>query len=605
MTAESPNPQSPLAALYGPTRPRRSSPLAATRSRRVSPVSSYGTTDPPLPVRRDFGLSLDNMDDSDDEGPVPQLSALAQALLEDSPVKGSVFDEKKTEAAGSALEERRQSPLSRYAASRKRITWSQSPEPEERPARTGSSLGGGAAPKNPSRDGSPELPTGHEFVTPAVGRYNRRLFSGIQARADGLASSASSGDAYEDAETKLTVAGHATSAVRPAPGTTTTTGLPPSTTASAMRWKRPGRGLLGAVGGAPRRGPRRESDQSREDNAREGGDIQDRNPSSPEEEAHAREESNNEIVSRSANATPPRDDQRAMAEHDDPIPTISRRPRRASPEILSDNMKMEIYHSTTPEDRASASSIAQGSRASSGSGGSDRPSMLLSRAAAIVAAAAAGAAAPHSNSPRSGKENMPPPPPTFPRQSAQAAAAFKRLDAAIAEKPPMFQAPLSPVRSLTKPHEVMGRLSPEKRPLSSKPSNTPLRPAPPPPKMSMLQTVTATAGAATTTAAQNARRNRSTVHINGKPYRRLDSIGKGGSCKVYKVMAENHKVFAMKKVTFHEQDGPAAILGYKGEIDLLKRLSGEERVIRLFDYELNEEKQTLTMVMFPSTPHRP
>ena len=61
-------------------------------------------------------------------------------------------------------------------------------------------------------------------------------------------------------------------------------------------------------------------------------------------------------------------------------------------------------------------------------------------------------------------------------------------------------------------------------------------------------------------------------------------------------MAENHKVFAMKKVTFHEQDGEAAILGYKGEIDLLKKLAGEERVIRLYDFQLNEQKQTLTMV---------
>ena len=89
------------------------------------------------------------------------------------------------------------------------------------------------------------------------------------------------------------------------------------------------------------------------------------------------------------------------------------------------------------------------------------------------------------------------------------------------------------------------------------------------------------------------------VHVNGKSYRRLDAIGKGGSSKVYKVMAENFKIFAMKKVTFTEQDGEAAIRGYKGEIDLLRKLAGEERVIRLFDYELNDEKGVLTMVSTP------
>ncbi|KAF8540878.1 kinase-like domain-containing protein [Trichophaea hybrida] len=252
---------------------------------------------------------------------------------------------------------------------------------------------------------------------------------------------------------------------------------------------------------------------------------------------------------------------------------------------------MDIYHSTTPETGSGSSRPSLGERSSPSSADSKKHS--LSRAAAIAATAAA---APQPTS-KPDKENMPPPP-TF-RRPTMAASSYKRLDPTTDEKPPVFQAPLSPIRgSSNKPLAASPmKKSPEKRVLSSKTTNTPRRPAPPPPKMSMLQTVTATAGAATTTAAQNARKNRSTVHINGKPYRRLDSIGKGGSCKVYKVMAENHKMFAMKKVTFHDGDGEAAILGYKGEIDLLKKLSGEERVIRLYDFELNDEKKTLTMLM--------
>jgi serine/threonine-protein kinase TTK/MPS1 len=39
-----------------------------------------------------------------------------------------------------------------------------------------------------------------------------------------------------------------------------------------------------------------------------------------------------------------------------------------------------------------------------------------------------------------------------------------------------------------------------------------------------------------------------------------------------------------------------AVRGFKGEIDLLKKLEGVERVIRLYDFELNEEKGTLSVV---------
>ena len=41
----------------------------------------------------------------------------------------------------------------------------------------------------------------------------------------------------------------------------------------------------------------------------------------------------------------------------------------------------------------------------------------------------------------------------------------------------------------------------------------------------------------------------------------------------------------------------AAIQGYKGEIDLLKKLENVERVIRLYDYEINEEKGVLSVMM--------
>ncbi|QSZ34038.1 hypothetical protein DSL72_005618 [Monilinia vaccinii-corymbosi] len=136
--------------------------------------------------------------------------------------------------------------------------------------------------------------------------------------------------------------------------------------------------------------------------------------------------------------------------------------------------------------------------------------------------------------------------------------------------------------------------SPERRPLAVRSRNTPQRPAPPPPpKMSVLEAATSTAGAATTSHANN-RRNR--LKVNGKVFTRLDVIGRGGSSKVYRVMAENSKIFALKRVSLEDAD-ESAIRGFKGEIDLLKKLGSVERVIHLYDYEMNDERGILSVLM--------
>ena len=61
-------------------------------------------------------------------------------------------------------------------------------------------------------------------------------------------------------------------------------------------------------------------------------------------------------------------------------------------------------------------------------------------------------------------------------------------------------------------------------------------------------------------------------------------------------MADNYQIFAMKRVNLEEADA-AAIAGYKGEIDLLNKLSHIDRVVRLYDYEVNDEKQILNVMM--------
>ena len=134
--------------------------------------------------------------------------------------------------------------------------------------------------------------------------------------------------------------------------------------------------------------------------------------------------------------------------------------------------------------------------------------------------------------------------------------------------------------------------SPPRKVLGPRSQNTPHRPAPPPPKMTVLETATATAGAASA----SQKKKKSAISVNGKLFTRLDCIGRGGSARVYRVMAENHKIFALKRVSLEDVD-ELAIRGYKGEIELLKKLENVDRVVRLFDYEINDERQTLSILM--------
>ncbi|KAK5987393.1 Serine/threonine-protein kinase MPS1 [Cladobotryum mycophilum] len=137
-------------------------------------------------------------------------------------------------------------------------------------------------------------------------------------------------------------------------------------------------------------------------------------------------------------------------------------------------------------------------------------------------------------------------------------------------------------------------VSPERKPLASIANNTPHRAAPPPPpKMSVLEAAISNTGAAATT---QTKQKRNVLRVNGKSYTRLECLGRGGSAKVYRVTAENGQMFALKRVALENAD-EATIRGYKGEIDLLGKLTNVDRVINLHAYELNSEKQVLSLVM--------
>lgn len=130
-------------------------------------------------------------------------------------------------------------------------------------------------------------------------------------------------------------------------------------------------------------------------------------------------------------------------------------------------------------------------------------------------------------------------------------------------------------------------------PLAPVSTNMPHRPAPPPPppKMSVLETATSAAGASTT----KQKKRRAHFVVNGKIYSQMKRIGKGGSSDVYQVMAENSKMFALKRVKLEGAD-EAAIAGYKGEIELLKKLEDVDRVVRLIDYQIEEAMHCLYVV---------
>jgi hypothetical protein len=133
--------------------------------------------------------------------------------------------------------------------------------------------------------------------------------------------------------------------------------------------------------------------------------------------------------------------------------------------------------------------------------------------------------------------------------------------------------------------------SPQCKPLGVLGINNLHRPAPPP-KLSVLQMATKAAGAVT---ASSNKKKRVYITINNNAYQRLECIGRGGSCRVYRVMSENFKIWALKKVSLADVD-ETAVRGFKGEIELLRRLSKVDRVVQLRDWEVNEAKQTLSVV---------
>jgi serine/threonine-protein kinase TTK/MPS1 len=86
---------------------------------------------------------------------------------------------------------------------------------------------------------------------------------------------------------------------------------------------------------------------------------------------------------------------------------------------------------------------------------------------------------------------------------------------------------------------------------------------------------------------------RKTVTVNGKEYLVLKLIGRGGSCKVYRVLSEDNEVLALKRIALAESDHA---VNFRREVELLVRLRGNSSIIKLVDYEERLQQESIFML---------
>lgn len=119
----------------------------------------------------------------------------------------------------------------------------------------------------------------------------------------------------------------------------------------------------------------------------------------------------------------------------------------------------------------------------------------------------------------------------------------------------------------------------------------PPAPPPPPPPLSASQVPVASK-----IISSQGGRDEATVVVRGIAYTKLECIGRGGSSKVFKVMAPNRKIFALKRIRLNGRD-PEAAAGFLDEITLLNRLRGRSNIIQLIDSEVHQAEGIIMMVL--------
>lgn len=88
------------------------------------------------------------------------------------------------------------------------------------------------------------------------------------------------------------------------------------------------------------------------------------------------------------------------------------------------------------------------------------------------------------------------------------------------------------------------------------------------------------------------------ISVNGVPYSKLDTIGRGGTSQVFRVLSPDRKILALKQVKFDSD--PGLLEAVVNEIELMKLLRERKLnqvIIELFDSEVKMEEETVYMVM--------
>lgn len=86
------------------------------------------------------------------------------------------------------------------------------------------------------------------------------------------------------------------------------------------------------------------------------------------------------------------------------------------------------------------------------------------------------------------------------------------------------------------------------------------------------------------------------ITLNGKRFRILRAIGKGGSSKVYQVLSEKNELFALKRIKLVSNRSSEEIhASYVNEIALLKRLKNHHEIVTLKDSYVNRDRIAILM----------
>ncbi|CAE7256011.1 mph1, partial [Symbiodinium necroappetens] len=84
------------------------------------------------------------------------------------------------------------------------------------------------------------------------------------------------------------------------------------------------------------------------------------------------------------------------------------------------------------------------------------------------------------------------------------------------------------------------------------------------------------------------------VVVNGVPYTQLNTIGRGGSSKVYLVQNPQGSTFALKRVA---TESVKQLEAFQNEVVLLQQLRDRDNVIQVVDAEVDRERGRINIVM--------